>query len=131
MTTTAFAASASLSSQFQLRIRNRTAHVGIIGLGYVGLPLALLFSEQCFPVTGFDIDQRKIDLLSIGESYICRIPATDIQLARDRSFRATADYSQLADMDAIIICVPTPIDEHCEPDLSYISTTLESVAPHL
>jgi UDP-N-acetyl-D-glucosamine dehydrogenase len=131
MTTTAFAASASLSSQFQLRIRNRTAHVGIIGLGYVGLPLALLFSEQCFPVTGFDIDQRKIDLLSIGESYICRIPATDIQLARDRSFRATADYSQLADMDAIIICVPTPIDEHCEPDLSYSSTTLESVAPHL
>jgi UDP-N-acetyl-D-glucosamine dehydrogenase len=131
MTATAFAASASLSSQFQLRIRNRTARIGIIGLGYVGLPLALLFSEQRFPVTGFDIDQRKIDLLIIGESYICRIPATEIQLARDRSFRATADYSQLADMDAIIICVPTPIDEHCEPDLSYINTTLESVAPHL
>jgi UDP-N-acetyl-D-glucosamine dehydrogenase len=123
--------STSLSSQLQSRIHNRTAHVGIIGLGYVGLPLALLFSEQRFPVTGFDIDAKKVDVLSQGRSYICRIPGTEIQIARERGFHATSEYSRLAEMDAIIICVPTPIDEHCEPDLSYIISTIRAIAPHL
>jgi len=120
-----------LSSQLESRIHNRTARVGIIGLGYVGLPLALLFSEQQFPVTGFDIDAHKIALLSEGKSYICRIPATEIQLARDGGFTAASDYSQIAEMDAIIICVPTPINEHREPDLSYIINTLKSIAPYI
>ena len=131
MSTTTVTAPTSLSSQLKTRIRNRTAHVGIIGLGYVGLPLALLFSEERFPVTGFDIDTNKIDLLCKGSSYICRIPATEIQLARTQGFRATSDYSLLTGMDAIIICVPTPLNEHREPDLSYITSTLESVAPHV
>src|SRR5581483_6548654 len=113
------------------KVQAREAHVGIIGLGYVGLPLALLFSEQKFPVTGFDIDQKKVDTLSSGGSYFFRIPATDVQAARGRGFSATADYAQIAKMDAVIICVPTPLDEHHEPDLSYITGTAEAIAPHL
>jgi UDP-N-acetyl-D-glucosamine dehydrogenase len=123
--------STQLSVRLESRIQNRTARIGIVGMGYVGLPLALLFSEQQFPVVGFDIDAHKINLLSEGKSYICRIPATEIQLARDRGFAATFDYSQITEMDAIIICVPTPINEHREPDLSYIINTLKSIAPYL
>ncbi len=129
LTTTAIVSSPTV--QFQSRIQDRTARIGIIGMGYVGLPLALLFSEERFQVTGFDIDSRKVDTLSRGESYICRIPGTDIRAARQCGFQATADYSQLTGMDAIIICVPTPLNEHREPDLSYITSTLESLAPHL
>ena len=113
------------------KIENRTAHIGLIGLGYVGLPLALLFNEQRFPATGFDIDTNKVRVLTEGGSYIYRIPATEIQAAIGRGFRATADYSLIKKMDAVIICVPTPLDEHREPDLSYITSTVESIAPYL
>src|SRR5215470_3539596 len=88
------------------RIQQRQAKVGIIGLGYVGLPLALLYSEQKFAVTGFDIDQRKVSSLREGKSYIYRIEASEIQAARANGFDATADFAQLTQMDAIIICVP-------------------------
>lgn len=118
-------------SHLQNRIGDRFARVGIIGLGYVGLPLVLLFSDQGFPVTGFDVDSRKVGLLARGESYIRRIPESDIQQAVRAGFTATADYSQLKNMDAIIICVPTPINEHHEPDLSYITSTVESIGHHL
>lgn len=100
-------------------------------MGYVGLPLALLYSEQKFPVTGFDIDARKITTLNEGGTYIFRIPATEIQEARARGFQATADYSRLEQMDVIIICVPTPLNEYHEPDLSFIEETAKSIAPHL
>jgi UDP-N-acetyl-D-glucosamine dehydrogenase len=110
---------------------NRTARVGIVGLGYVGLPLALLYCEQRFPVTGFDIDRRKVDSLNRGESYIERIPATEIRDARSRGFAVTSDYSLIRAMDAIVICVPTPLDEFSQPDLSFIVDTAEAVAPHL
>lgn len=113
------------------RIAERTARVGVIGLGYVGLPLTLLFNEEGFPVTGFDIDPNKVRILLEGGSYIYRIAATDIQLANSRGFRATSDYSQIEQMDAIIICVPTPLNDHHEPDMSYIVSTAESIAPHL
>jgi UDP-N-acetyl-D-glucosamine dehydrogenase len=113
------------------KIENRTAKVGLIGLGYVGLPLVLLFSEQGFPVTGFDIDTNKVKVLKEGGSYIYRIPATDIQTAVSHGFRATSDYASIEEMDAVVICVPTPLDEHIEPDLSYIVKTVESIAPHL
>ena len=113
------------------RIDRRTARVGIIGLGYVGLPLALLFSEQGFRVTGFDIDDRKVSVLGQGRSYIVRIPSTEIQSARQHGFTATSDYSQICDLDAVIICVPTPLDDFHQPDLSYIKATAEAVAPHL
>lgn len=115
----------------KIKIQSRTAKVGVIGMGYVGLPLALLFSEQSFPVTGFDIDQKKVEVLESGGSYIYRIAPTDIQAARSHGFSATSDYAKIAAMDAIIICVPTPLNEHHGPDLRYIRETAESVAPHL
>jgi len=126
--------SSTVESSFDLlktKIQQREARVGIIGLGYVGLPLALLYSEQKFPVTGFDIDARKVEALSQGNSYIYRIAAEEIQAAKANGFSATADYSQLSAMDAIIICVPTPLDEYHEPDLSFITNTTHAIAPHL
>jgi len=121
----------STHSEVLAKIKDRTAQVGVIGLGYVGLPLTLLFTEQRFPVTGFDIDPNKVRILSEGGSYIFRIPATDIAAAKQHGFLATTDYSQIHEMDAIIICVPTPLDDHREPDMSYIVSTVESIAPHL
>src|SRR5580692_12374275 len=101
--------SAASFDQLKSKIPQRQAKIGIIGLGYVGLPLALLYSEQKFQVTGFDIDARKVDTLSKGGSYIYRIAGEEIQAAKVQGFSATADYSQLSTMDAIIICVPTPL----------------------
>ena len=89
--------------QLKNKIQQRQARVGIIGLGYVGLPLALLFSEQKFVVTGFDIDARKVDTLAKGESYIYRIAAEEIRAAQAQGFSATADYARLVEMDAVII----------------------------
>src|SRR5579864_8377501 len=99
---------ASLFSELKNRIETRQALIGVIGLGYVGLPLALLYTEAKFRVTGFDIDQHKVATLTAGGSYIYRIPVTEIQAARSQGFHATAEFSSLTEMDAIIICVPTP-----------------------
>ncbi|HEY1805457.1 MAG TPA: nucleotide sugar dehydrogenase [Terracidiphilus sp.] len=118
-------------TEIKNRIETRQARIGIVGMGYVGLPLALLFSEQRFAITGFDIDQRKVDTLSKGGSYIVRIPGTEIQVAQKSGFKATSDYSLIAQMDVVIICVPTPLDEHHEPDLKYVTDTVRSIAPHL
>jgi UDP-N-acetyl-D-glucosamine dehydrogenase len=128
---TTYSAAGPSFDQLKIRIQKREARVGIIGLGYVGLPLALLYSEQKFPVTGFDIDGRKVDTLAQGGSYIYRIAPEEIQAAKAQGFSATADYSQLAAMDAIVICVPTPLNEYHEPDLSFITNTTHSIAPHL
>jgi UDP-N-acetyl-D-glucosamine dehydrogenase len=128
--TTQFVAD-TLFDQLKSKILQRQARIAIIGMGYVGLPLALLYSEQKFKVTGFDIDARKVDTLSKGGSYIYRIPAEEIQAAKAQGFSATSDYSQLTAMDAIIICVPTPLNEYHEPDMSYITGTTHSIAPHL
>jgi UDP-N-acetyl-D-glucosamine dehydrogenase len=121
----------SIVHDFKTRIERREHRVGIIGLGYVGLPLALLYVDQKTRVTGFDIDQRKVNTLMDGGSYIFRIPKEEIQGARQRGFAATADYSQISVMDAVIICVPTPLDEYQAPDLSFIENTAHAVAPHL
>ena len=118
-------------SEIRSKIENRQARVGVIGLGYVGLPLSLLYVGQKFPVTGFDIDQLKVDTLANGKSYIYRIPAEEVQEARAKGFSVTSDFSQLSEMDAIIICVPTPLNEHHEPDLSFITNTAHAIAPHL
>ena len=122
---------ATLFSELKTRIGTRQARIGVIGLGYVGLPLALLYTEAKFRVTGFDIDQHKVATLTSGGSYIHRIPPTEIQSARSRGFCATGDFSTLRDMDAIIICVPTPLDEYREPDLTFITDTARAIAPHL
>src|ERR1700686_1771586 len=108
----------SYSSQLESRIASRQARIGIIGMGYVGLPLTLLFSEQRFRVTGFDVDAVKVEALNSGGSYIVRIPPTEIAKAQAAGFRAPAAYNEIADMDVIIICVPTPLDAYHQPDLS-------------
>lgn len=111
------------------RVGTRTARVGIIGLGYVGLPLTLLFSEERFRVTGFDIDQQKVDRLNRAESYIHRIEPEHIVAAQHAGFIASADFSLIADMDAVLICVPTPLKEDHTPDMSYVVSTMEAFAP--
>jgi UDP-N-acetyl-D-glucosamine dehydrogenase len=113
------------------RIEARTAKIGIIGLGYVGLPLTLLFNEAGFPVTGFDIDAEKVKALNNGRSYIYRIPQTEIAAATAKGFWATDEYAHAREMDALIICVPTPLNEYHEPDLSYIRETARAIAPHV
>jgi len=128
---TTYSAADAAIDQLKKKIEQREARVGIIGLGYVGLPLALLYSEKKFKVTGFDIDKRKVDTLAKGGSYIYRIAPEEIQAAQAVGFAATADYTRLTEMDAIIICVPTPLDEYHEPDLSFITSTTHSIAPHL
>src|SRR6266851_4165187 len=124
-------ASATHVSELKSKIDQRQAKVAVIGLGYVGLPLALLYAESGFPVTGFDIDLRKVSTLNSGGSYIFRITVPEIERARNQGFTATSEYAQLETMDAVIICVPTPLNEYHEPDLSYITGTAESIAPHL
>ena len=113
------------------KMDSREARIGIVGMGYVGLPLALLFSGERFRVTGFDIAADKVSALNAGGSYIVRILPESVREAQKAGFRATSDYSAIAEMDAVIICVPTPLDEHHEPDLSYVRKTVESIAPHV
>ncbi len=117
--------------ELKKKMETREARIGIVGMGYVGLPLALLFSGEGFRVTGFDIAADKVEKLNSGRSYIVRILPDSIQEAQRAGFHATTDYSEVATMDAVIICVPTPLDEHHEPDLSYVSETVKSLAPHI
>lgn len=119
------------TEHFLEKTKSRELRVGVIGLGYVGLPLSLLFSEQKFRVTGFDVDQQKVDTLTAGGSYIYRILPDEIAAAKSSGFAATADYAHISEMDAVIICVPTPLNEHHEPDLSYIEKTGHAIAPNL
>ena len=114
------------------RFRDHTARVGIIGLGYVGLPLAEAFARAGFLVTGFDIDDGKVRLLNEGRTYIKHIPAERIAaIVSEGKFRASADFSDIAAMDAILICVPTPLTRFREPDLKFVVSTGEAIAPHL
>jgi UDP-N-acetyl-D-glucosamine dehydrogenase len=121
----------NVTAELKCKIQARQARIGIVGMGYVGLPLALLFSEERFVVTGFDIDPKKIDTLNGGRSYIARIPETEVLAAKKSGFSATSDYSAVSGLDVVIICVPTPLNEYHEPDLSYITGTLHAMAPHV
>jgi UDP-N-acetyl-D-glucosamine dehydrogenase len=121
----------SSTTELERKLESREARIGIVGMGYVGLPLALLFSEERFSITGFDIDAKKVDTLNRGGSYIVRISPTYIQTAQKNGFIVTSNYSQIAIMDVVIICVPTPLNEHHEPDLSYVTNTVRSIAPYL
>ena len=106
--------------------------VGIIGCGYVGLPLALRFAEAGHRVTGFDTDPQKVQMLNAGKSYIEHIQQAKIQqYVNSRHFGATTDFSRLAENDAMLICVPTPLNEYREPDLSYVENTAKCIQPHL
>jgi UDP-N-acetyl-D-glucosamine dehydrogenase len=110
----------------------KTIQVGIIGCGYVGLPLALRFAEQGHRVKGFDTDPQKVTKLNAGESYIQHIPAEKIaQFVHSGAFSATTDFAEIAGRDAVLICVPTPLDERREPDLSFVEQTARAIQPHL
>ena len=112
------------------KITSKTAKVGIIGLGYVGLPLAIHFAEAGFFVTGFDIDRQKVKKLNRGESYIKHIPSSRLT-SHLSHFTATTDIDRLKEMDAIIICVPTPLTDKREPDMQYIENTARVIAKNL
>ena len=113
------------------RIQNKESKIGIIGLGYVGLPLSIRFSEEDFKLIGFDIDNKKVDLLNSGKSYIKHIIEDDIVAMSANGFKATMDFKKIVEVDVIIICVPTPLGVHKKPDLSFIHQTLDKIKPHL
>lgn len=114
------------------KIRNNNFVLGIIGLGYVGLPLCLTFLRKKIRVTGFDLDRGKVDKLLTGKSYIKHIPSDELTaFVKAGIFVATDDFSKLAETDAILICVPTPLTPSREPDLTYVKATAESIAAHL
>jgi UDP-N-acetyl-D-glucosamine dehydrogenase len=113
------------------KIQNRKSKIGIIGLGYVGLPLTIRFSEEGFKTIGFDIDEEKVKLLNSGKSYINHIKEADISAMANNGFTATTDFNEIANVNVIIICVPTPLGIHNEPDLSYIHGTLDNIKPYL
>ena len=111
------------------KLDDKTALIGIIGLGYVGLPLALRYCESGFRVLGIDTDTDKVEKLLAGETYIKHIPAEKVAGALEQGFAATADFGRSAECDALIVCVPTPLNKYREPDLSYVVDTVESLRP--
>ena len=123
-------ANSSLDTLAQ-RIRDGSCVVGIYGLGYVGLPLAIRFADVGIKVTGFDVDPVKVDKLNRNLSYIERIEPDTIARIREAGFEATCDFARSTEVDAQIICVPTPLDSHHQPDLSFFERTVDSILPHL
>ncbi len=113
------------------KISDKSAVVSIVGLGYVGLPLALRFTEKGFSVVGFDIDQTKIDHIEAGTSYINYIQDNSIESAVNDGLKVTTDFQEISQVDVVIICVPTPLSDNKEPDLSYVKSTLQSMLPYL
>lgn len=122
----------ALSSQFISKLEAKESTIAVIGLGYVGLPLILSFNHAGHSVLGFDVNQNLVDQLKAGESRIAHIKSAAVQKMVDTGrFDATTDFSQISRADAILICVPTPLNHHREPDLSFISETAKTIAPHL
>lgn len=113
------------------RLARKKVRIGILGLGYVGIPLALRFQEVGLAVLGFDIDEDRISTLNAGQSPIKHISSEEIAAMVQGGFEATTDFSRIDEVDVIIICVPTPLSEHREPDLSFVTATMDSVKPHL
>ena len=123
--------SSSYLAQLIARFENGSAVVGVVGLGYVGLPLSLRYAEAGFKVLGIDIDAAKVARLNGGTSYIEHIDAACVAAARANGFEATTDFSRAAEADALIICVPTPLNAYREPDLSFVLATADALLPHL
>lgn len=112
-------------------IKNHQSTIGVIGLGYIGLPLAIRFAEEGFKTIGFEIEIEKVDMLNSGKSYIKHIKDEDIAAMANNGFIATINFSEIKNVDVIIICVPTPLGIHNEPDLSFITNTLKAIKPSL
>lgn len=121
----------SYAEQITERLSRKEALIGVIGLGYVGLPLLLRFCASGFRVLGFDLDREKVSALKSGDSYISHIDSSEIKIARKKGMSATNDLSASEQCDALILCLPTPLKHNRDPDLSYIIDTMESLAPHL
>ncbi|WP_460587596.1 nucleotide sugar dehydrogenase [Haliea atlantica] len=119
------------SVDLQALLRRRAACVCVIGLGYVGLPLLLRYAEAGFLALGLDIDPSKIEMLGQGRSYFAHIPSSRISAVNSDRFQATTDFSRAAEADALIICVPTPLNRYREPDLSFVTNTMDSLLPYL
>ena len=113
------------------KLSNKTAVIGILGLGYVGLPLMIRYADIGFEVIGIDIDQAKVDRLNQGSSYIEHIPSSDVQASIEKGFEATTDFSRASEADTLILCVPTPLNKYREPDLSYVTETTDAIIPFL
>ena len=113
------------------KIKKKDARIAVIGLGYVGLPLVIRFVDEGFDTIGFDVDNKKVEILNKGKSYIKHIKAKKLISAGDNSFMATTDFNYISLVDIILICVPTPLADQNEPDLSYVKSTLESLKSHL
>ncbi|MCE8025748.1 UDP-N-acetyl-D-glucosamine 6-dehydrogenase [Billgrantia aerodenitrificans] len=113
------------------KLSTKEAVIGIVGLGYVGLPLMLRYNAVAFRVLGFDIDRQKVENLNAGHSYIEHIPSKAIAEARESGFKATTDFSRIAEVDAIILCVPTPLNKYREPDMSFVINTVNAIKPYL
>jgi UDP-N-acetyl-D-glucosamine dehydrogenase len=121
-----------MTRSLQERIESKEAVVGIVGLGYVGLPLALTFGRAGLRVVGFDVDPKKIEALEAGRSYLEHIPADRVaELMKSGRFAATVDFARAAECDALLLCVPTPLTRHREPDMTYVEGTGRALAPHL
>ena len=120
------------TSRLLEKIRSKTAVVGVIGLGYVGLPLVKTFLQKGFRVVGFDVDAKKVDLLNRGRTYIRQITSAELRRFLGlRKFKASADFKGLSEVDAVLICVPTPLDGHGAPDLSFVLNSTITVAENL
>ncbi|KAA1188943.1 nucleotide sugar dehydrogenase [Pseudohalioglobus sediminis] len=113
------------------KLNDKTATIGVVGLGYVGLPLCLRYAEVGYTVLGFDIDPSKIETLNSGRSYFSHYGHERVTAAREQGFSATTDFARASEADALILCVPTPLDEHRDPDLSYVTRTMDSLLPYL
>jgi len=113
------------------KLEDKSAVIGIVGLGYVGLPLMLRYVEVGFKVVGFDIDEEKIKKLHAGQTYIEHISSALIKEAVERGFTSTTDFSKAGEVDALLICVPTPLNKYREPDLSFVTNTVDSLTPYL
>ena len=122
----------TLQEELLQRIERKQSVIGVIGLGYVGLPLILCFAEKGFKSIGFDIDAKKAGALMRGESYIKHIPAERIQKAvQSGLFSAVTEFSRASECDAILIAVPTPLNKNREPDVQYIVASCEAIAPYV
>src|SRR5262249_24612970 len=120
-----------MNTELIAKLDRKAAVIGVVGIGYVGLPLMLRYCEVGFKVIGFDIDEAKVEALRAGKSYIEHISSQKLANVIGRGFNPTTDFSRATEVDALILCVPTPLNRYREPDLSFVLNTVESLLPYL